>query len=167
MEITQLLPRRPYLLRAFYEWLIDNQLTPHLVVDITVDGVMVPMEFIRNKQIVLNIAPQAVANLKLGNDNVHFSARFSGLLQQVVVPMAAVLAIYAPENGAATMFKSETPYEKVILVENESSEELGIETVISVIDDGLLDNTQVKNSEDMSSTPLSRGGGRPSLRVIK
>ncbi|KYP95857.1 Clp protease ClpP, partial [Sodalis-like endosymbiont of Proechinophthirus fluctus] len=75
MEVTQLSPCRPYLLRAFYEWLLDNQLTPHLVVDAKVDGVMVPMEFARDGQIVLNIAPRAVVNLALGNDEVQFGAR--------------------------------------------------------------------------------------------
>ncbi len=70
MEVTQLSPLRPYLLRAFYELLLDNQLTPHLVVDVTVDSVMVPMEFTRDGQIVLNIAPRTVANLTLGSDDV-------------------------------------------------------------------------------------------------
>ena len=65
MDVSQLTPRRPYLLRAFYEWLLDNQLTPHLVVDVTLPGVMVPMEYARDGQIVLNIAPRAVGNLEL------------------------------------------------------------------------------------------------------
>ena len=68
MDLSQLTPRRPYLLRAFYEWLLDNQLTPHLVVDVTLPGVQVPMEYARDGQIVLNIAPRAVGNLELAND---------------------------------------------------------------------------------------------------
>lgn len=76
MEMSQLTPRRPYLLRAFYEWLLDNQLTPHLVVDVTLPGVQVPMEYARDGQIVLNIAPRAVGNLELANDEVRFNARF-------------------------------------------------------------------------------------------
>lgn len=79
MDVSQLTPRRPYLLRAFYEWLLDNQLTPHLVVDVTLPGVMVPMEYARDGQIVLNIAPRAVGNLELANDEVRFNARFGGV----------------------------------------------------------------------------------------
>ena len=78
VEMSQLTPRRPYLLRAFYEWLLDNQLTPHLVVDVTLPGVLVPMEYARDGQIVLNIAPRAVGNLELANDEVRFNARFGG-----------------------------------------------------------------------------------------
>lgn len=79
MDLSQLTPRRPYLLRAFYEWLLDNQLTPHLVVDVTLPGVKVPMEYARDGQIVLNIAPRAVGNLELANDEVRFNARFGGV----------------------------------------------------------------------------------------
>lgn len=103
MDLSQLTPRRPYLLRAFYEWLLDNQLTPHLVVDVMLPGVHVPMEYARDGQIVLNIAPRAVGNLELSNDEVRFNARFGGVPRQVSVPLAAVLAIYARENGAGTM----------------------------------------------------------------
>ncbi|MDI9229494.1 ClpXP protease specificity-enhancing factor, partial [Serratia bockelmannii] len=105
MEMSQLTARRPYLLRAFYDWLLDNQLTPHLVVDINLPGVQVPLEYARDGQIVLNIAPRAVGNLDLANDEVRFNARFGGVPRQVSVPMAAVLAIYARENGAGTMFE--------------------------------------------------------------
>ncbi|RLR18105.1 ClpXP protease specificity-enhancing factor [Sodalis-like symbiont of Bactericera trigonica] len=166
MEVTQLLPRRPYLLRAFYEWLLDNQLAPHLVVDVTVDGVMVPMEFARDGQIVLNIAPRAVANLTLGNDDVQFNARFGGVPRQVVVPMAAVLAIYARENGAGTLFEPEVAYEQLALADDDSAEELATETVMSVIDGDRPDNALADDSEDEPPTP-PRGGGRPSLRVVK
>lgn len=84
MDLSQLTPRRPYLLRAFYEWLLDNQLTPHLVVDVTLPGVQVPMEYARDGQIVLNIAPRAVGNLELANDEVRFNARFGGIPRQVL-----------------------------------------------------------------------------------
>jgi stringent starvation protein B len=83
MDVSQLTPRRPYLLRAFYEWLLDNQLTPHLVVDVTLPGVLVPMEYARDGQIVLNIAPRAVGNLELANDEVRFNARFGGVPRKV------------------------------------------------------------------------------------
>lgn len=84
MDVSQLTPRRPYLLRAFYDWLLDNQLTPHLVVDVTLPGVLVPMEYARDGQIVLNIAPRAVGNLELANDEVRFKrALWRGTTQRV------------------------------------------------------------------------------------
>ena len=92
MDLSQLTPRRAYLLRAFYEWLLDNQLTPHLVVDVTLPGVQVPMEYARDGQIVLNIAPRAVGNLELANDEVRFNARFGGIPRQVSVPVKMVQA---------------------------------------------------------------------------
>lgn len=90
---------RPYLLRAIYDWLVDNGLTPHLVVAVTGEDVRVPRQFVENGTIVLNVSPSAVRGLELGNDFVEFSARFAGTPHQVSVPLAAVQAIYARENG--------------------------------------------------------------------
>ena len=134
MDLSQLTPRRPYLLRAFYEWLLDNQLTPHLVVDVTLPGVQVPMEYARDGQIVLNIAPRAVGNLELANDEVRFNARFGGIPRQVSVPLAAVLAIYARENGAGTMFEPEAAYDEDASIMNDEEASADNETVMSVID---------------------------------
>lgn len=103
-------PNRPYLLRAFYEWLLDNECTPHLVVNATVAGVKVPPQHIKDGQIVLNIAPYSVGNFDMGNERVTFSARFGGKPFQLIIPMAAVVAIYARENGAGTMFEEESCY---------------------------------------------------------
>ena len=113
MDLSQLTPRRPYLLRAFYEWLLDNQLTPHLVVDVTLPGVQVPMEYARDGQIVLNIAPRAVGNLELANDEVRFNARFGGIPRKVSVPLAAVLAIYAREMAQARCLNLKLPTMKM------------------------------------------------------
>ncbi|GAL13053.1 stringent starvation protein B [Vibrio astriarenae] len=93
MDVSNMTPRRPYLLRAFYEWLVDNDLTPHLVVDATMSGVRVPMEFVQDGQIILNVAPRAVGNLELGNEAIMFNARFSGRPHSVIVPLYAVQAI--------------------------------------------------------------------------
>lgn len=98
---------RPYLLRAFYEWIVDNNCTPYLVVDATYELVKVPTQFIQNGQIVLNVAPTAVGNLQLGNDEVTFNARFGGQPFALYIPVKAVLAIYARENGAGTVFTLE------------------------------------------------------------
>lgn len=167
MDLSQLSPRRPYLLRAFYEWLLDNQLTPHLVVDVTLPGVRVPMEYARDGQIVLNIAPRAVGNLELGNDEVRFNARFGGVPRQVEVPMAAVLAVYARENGAGTMFEPETAYDEELVSLNDDGEmsEQENETVMSVIDGDKPDHA-VDQDNDPDDDPPPRGG-RPSLRVVK
>ncbi|HAS1236543.1 ClpXP protease specificity-enhancing factor [Enterobacter cloacae] len=165
MEMSQLSPRRPYLLRAFYEWLLDNQLTPHLVVDVTLPGVLVPMEYARDGQIVLNIAPRAVGNLELANDEVRFNARFGGVPRQVSVPLAAVLAIYARENGAGTMFEPEAAYDEDVASLNEDDEtgERDSDTVMSVID-GDKPDRQDENDPDDDPPPR---GGRPALRVVK
>lgn len=100
-------PNRPYLLRAFYEWIVDNKGTPYLVVDATFAGVKVPLQFVQNGQIVLNITPSAVGNLQLANDAVTFNARFGGQPFALFIPVNAVLAIYARENGAGTVFTLE------------------------------------------------------------
>lgn len=90
---------RPYLLRALYEWIADNGLTPHLLVDASRPGVRVPTHAVKDGRIVLNIAERAVAQLHMDNDDVRFSARFGGVSHAVIVPIDAVLAIYARENG--------------------------------------------------------------------
>ena len=100
-------PKRPYLLRGLYEWIVDNDLTPHLVVDATIVGTVVPQNFVSEGQIVLNISPTAVQGLQLADHEVRFSARFGGKPMQVIVPMTAALAIYARENGAGAMFEAE------------------------------------------------------------
>ncbi|GGI79070.1 ClpXP protease specificity-enhancing factor [Shewanella gelidii] len=105
-----LTPSRPYLLRAYYDWLMDNHLTPHVVVDAFVPGTEVPQQYVKDGQIVLNITASAVGNLQITNEFVEFNARFGGVPQQVVLPMAAIVAIYARENGAGTVFDVEDAY---------------------------------------------------------
>ena len=90
---------RPYLLRALYEWIADNDMTPHLLVDATQPGVRVPAHTVNEGKVVLNIAARAVAHLNMDNDAVAFTARFGGVSHAVIVPMGAVLAVYARETG--------------------------------------------------------------------
>jgi stringent starvation protein B len=156
--------RRPYLLRAYYEWLLDNQLTPHLVVDISVPGVQVPMEFARDGQIVLNVAPRAVGNLELGNQRISFNARFGGIPRQVMVPIAAVIAIYARENGAGTMFEPETAYDDAN--QGEDGVSFG-DSPMSVIDGDLPDADEAETDSPDDNPPTPPRGGRPALRVVK
>jgi stringent starvation protein B len=97
-------PNQPYLLRAFYEWIVDNNLTPYIVVDAHYAGTQVPQEFVQDGQIVLNVSPASTGNLQLGLSDIMFNARFGGVPRNIVVPCPAVLAIYAKENGAGTVF---------------------------------------------------------------
>ena len=103
-EQITLSPTRPYLSRAIYEWICDNQLTPYLLVDATQPYTDVPMQFVKDGQIVLNLAPHAVHQLHISNDAITFSARFGGVAKEIYVPIRAVLGIYAKENGQGLFF---------------------------------------------------------------
>ena len=98
-EAPRMSSHRPYLLRALYEWISDNDMTPHLLVDATQPGVRVPPHTINDGKVVLNIAARAVAHLDMDNDAVAFTARFGGVSHAGIVPVGAVLAIYARETG--------------------------------------------------------------------
>lgn len=95
---------RPYLLRAMYEWIVDNQCTPHLLVDVRDERVKVPREHVRDGQIVLNINPSAIGQFQWDNEHIEFSARFAGVARNMWIPMTSVLAIYARENGEGMAF---------------------------------------------------------------
>jgi stringent starvation protein B len=95
---------RPYLIRAIHEWIVDNFMTPYLLVDIEGEGVDVPRQHGQNGKIVLNVSPQAVDGLLLSNEAIAFRARFGGIAADVYVPVDAVLAIYARENGRGMVF---------------------------------------------------------------
>ena len=103
-ETESMSSNRPYLLRAIYDWISDNNLTPYVLVDAGFEGVRVPPQVIKNGQVVLNLAMRAVSNLDLGNEWVSFQARFSGVSQSIHIPVQAVLALYAQENGQGMMF---------------------------------------------------------------
>jgi stringent starvation protein B len=97
-------PRRPYLLRALHEWIIDSGATPHIVVDAAVEGVIVPKQHVKDDKIILNVSFNATQMLKLGNEVLSFEARFNGASFPVHVPIRAVLGIYARETGQGMMF---------------------------------------------------------------
>ncbi|GGB87808.1 stringent starvation protein B [Marinobacterium zhoushanense] len=138
MSVT---PSRPYLLRALYEWLCDNDLTPLIVVDAGVRGVNVPDAYVQDGQITLNIALGAVRELDMNDAGVSFNARFGGVPMNVYVPITAVLAIYARENGMGMGFGMEPGADLLALAKAEQPE-----------------------PEPPEPGP---GGGRPSLRVVK
>jgi stringent starvation protein B len=102
--IHGLTSNHPYLIRALYQWLLDNELTPHLLVEVVDDSVVVPQQYVEDGRIILNISPSAVQQLELGNELITFKARFGGSAMQVVVPTTAVLGIYAKESGHGMLF---------------------------------------------------------------
>lgn len=100
---------RPYLLRALFEWIVDNALIPHILVDTTIEHVEVPQAYIEDNKIILNIDPAAVKDLDIGNEYLSFSARFAGKAEHILTPVMAIQAIYAKENGQGMMFTAEEP----------------------------------------------------------
>ncbi|PWG65186.1 ClpXP protease specificity-enhancing factor [Sediminicurvatus halobius] len=100
-------PSRPYLIRALHEWIVDNDCTPYLLVDASRADLDAPLEYADNGKLVLNVAPRAVRGLALGNQLIAFNARFGGAPRDVSVPVDAVLAIYARENGQGMLFSDD------------------------------------------------------------
>ncbi len=143
---------RPYLLRAVYDWISDNGLTPYILVDAAQPGVRVPAHTIRDGRVVLNLAMRAVANLELGNERIGCLARFGGVSHAIDVPIEAVMAIYAHENGQGMMFPRE-------------------ESGVAQSPEGASRNDAEKAETAVSQTPASSDSpppkGPPKLRVIK
>ena len=100
-------PSRPYLVQALNEWILDNNCTPYVLVDASLPGVQVPQDYVHNGQIVLNISPHAIKDLLIDINGLSFNARFGGVPMAVFVPVVAILAIYAKENGQGMVFGSE------------------------------------------------------------
>src|SRR5210317_851833 len=98
---------RPYIMRALYEWIVDNDCTPYVLVDATMAEVMVPQQFVKDGQIVLNISPSAVMDLTVSNESMSFNGRFGGVATDVYVPVSAIVGIYARENGQGMVFEPE------------------------------------------------------------
>ena len=155
MDMTS---NKPYLVRAFYDWISDNELTPHIVVDINVYGVLVPMSYVNDGKIILNISSTAVGTISLGPDAIEFSARFGGKLEHLVVPYGAIAAIYAKENGAGTSL----PIEHV-----EAEEEQPAKTSLSEVpmSEGSDENKLVSDDNEKPQDKPKKG--RPGLRVVK
>ena len=133
---------RPYLVRALYEWIVDNDCTPHILVNSEYPSVQVPQGFASDGQIVLNVSPSAVRHLHMDNEAVSFEGRFGGVPHTLYVPISAILGIYARENGKGMVFDLEVPLEG---------------------DDG-------SEPDDDGPPPGSeppRPSGRPSLKVVK
>lgn len=154
----QMTSNKPYIIRAFYEWIVDNQLTPYIAVDTSVYGVIVPLTYVHDEQIVLNVAPVSVGAISLAGANIEFSARFGGQLEHLVVPYAAISAIYAKENGAGTQLAVE--HIDATDVPLTSANEPSAPTLSSV-SITTTTNTKIKSAKAVKSK------GRASLKVIK
>ncbi len=150
---------RPYLARALYQWLVDNDLTPYIVVDAEQPGVEVPRQFVQNGQIVLNLSPGAVRDLFMENEALGFSARFGGQPMQVMVPSSALVAIYARENGVGMVFGHEP-----VLAGDEVEKEAG-PGLTSVDADG--ESPDAPEDDGHPGGEPSPPKRKPSLRVIK
>lgn len=146
---------RPYLIRAIYEWIIDNRCKPFLLIDAGVAGVRVPPQAIKDGQVLLNIAPHSVDRLDLGLEEIRFNARFSGVSQSIVAPVAAVLAIYAQENGQGMMFPAET-----------AEDATGEDPAAAAVTPNLtLATANAPLDDEPPQPPPERS--RPSLRIVK
>lgn len=139
---------RPYLVRALYEWIVDNDCTPHMLVNAEYPSVQIPQGFASDGQIVLNVSPSAVRNLHMDNEAVSFDGRFGGVSHTLYVPTSAILGIYARENGQGMVFDLEPP-----LMDDE---EVELEDSAEPDDDGPPPGSQPP-----------RPTGRPSLKVVK
>lgn len=136
---------KPYLVRAIWEWCCDNGFTPYIAVQVDARTI-VPREFVRDGQIVLNLGPDATNKLQMGNDFVEFQARFGGVARELSVPIAQVSAIYARENGAGMAFDIDAPG--------------------ALLNDTASPDAPVGVDQD-EPPPTRPSGGRPNLQRVK
>ena len=130
-------PSKPYVVRAIYDWIVDNNCTPHVLIDAQSEGVIVPIDYVTEGQIVLNISPTAVVSLNLGNDAIVFSGRFGGVPMDVLLPLDSVLGIYARENGQGMVF------------------------------DGPMEPDPDPEPPYIGDSPSTERGHRPALKIVK
>lgn len=156
MTTNTITSSRPYLIRALYEWMSDNGLTPHITVDVSDERVQVPREFVQEGKIVLNIAARAVGQFSWDNEWLAFSARFGGVSRHLSLPMGAIIAIHARENGAGMMFGEAEMSPQSTPKPNENAP-----VIVSTSENANAD------AGDDKPTPPKPGAKRPSLKVVK
>jgi stringent starvation protein B len=150
MQEVEATSTKPYLIRALFEWCVDNGFTPYLAV-VADESVQVPREFVKNGEIVLNISSDATGGLVLGNEYIEFKARFGGVAREIFVPVTHVLAIYARENGQGMAFA----HPESITHPQDSETQI------------ISNPGAAQNPEESPPQPPSAGGGRPILTRIK
>ncbi|MGI9251467.1 MAG: ClpXP protease specificity-enhancing factor [Pseudohongiellaceae bacterium] len=180
---------RPYLVRALYKWILDNGCTPYVMVNALDPAVEVPQEYVKDGQIVLNIAPSAVEELAIANDSLSFHGRFAGITRQVYVPASAIMGIYAKENGQGMEFApgdkspekpSEKPPEKPKLsgvvnvvasprngTRSDTRDGTRSDTRNTTRDGTHKDTRNATHNTPRTNTSKNKSGKRPTLRVIK
>lgn len=119
-------PLRPYLYSAYYQWLVDNNLTPYLLINAEYPNVDVPKEFIKDGKIILNISPRSIGQYVFNDEGISFNARFQGILRDVYIPLGAAEAIYAQETSDGIMFQSESYYDVETYLDRASSNKTNI-----------------------------------------
>lgn len=124
-------PSRPYLLKALYNWIIDNELTPHVVVDVNYPGVIVPKEYIEDEQIILSIAPQSIHGMEMKNNYLAFAARFAGVSRDIYLPIMSINAIYAEENRKGMVFAKETDNEQELDKKPKNKKRPNLKVIVS------------------------------------
>lgn len=144
-EEVHVSPFRPYLVRALYDWMLENRLTPHITVNVNVPGVQLPLQYAQNGMIVLNISPSAVKGLTIDNDAISFCARFGGVPHDVYVPMYAVATVYPREDVSLglCMFP-EKAYDEL----DKDGETEPTHTHLQAVDDGQNNNASEDNNSD-------------------
>lgn len=163
---------RPYLLRALHEWICDNGLTPYVVVDAARPGLQVPPQAVSDGRVVLNLAPRAVARLEIGNDTISFMARFGGVSQAVTVPIAAVQAIYARENGQGMLLAEDAaggapPVQSPNAVPAKPSAPSLQAVPTPAQDASVSDDRETSATTEDGRPDKPRPKGKPSLHVVK
>lgn len=155
---------KPYIIRAFYDWFLDNNVTPYIVIDASLPFVTVPDEYVVDDKITLNIQPSAVENLILGNDWISFSTRFSGIPFEVSIPVGAVIAIFSQENGHGLQFPPEA------LSEEEVQEDFPIKKSITKKGFSVIDSQQSPDSNEDETPPPSpkkKSKKKSTLTIVK
>ncbi len=166
------LSTKPYLIRAIYEWCADTTYTPYLNVKVD-QNVRVPMEYVKNGEIVLSVSQQATRNLTIGNDLIQFSARFNGVSREISIPIYAVQAIFARENGRGVFFEPESPPETFADSAAPAAPAPMLQSVprmadVSAVSANTGDGEEGSHAESSDDHPdKPKGPPRGNLRVIK
>ncbi len=157
---------RPYLIRALHDWCTDNGFTPYLAVYVTA-GVQVPMEYVKNNEIVLNVGFEATSGLQLGNEFIEFKARFGGVSREIMVPVDHVVAIYARENGQGMAFP--VPTDAAATSPPADPAKAGLRLARSADDEveGPAPAAVTAAEDSPTPEPPAGGGGRPALKRVK
>lgn len=159
---------KPYILRALYDWCVDNGYTPHILVSVGAQT-RVPMAYVRDGQIVLNLAPYATHQLVIGNEDLSCQARFGGVAHALFVPMENILAIYARENGQGMVFSADGVAGMVLADSNEDAADepvVGAPVVsLAAVPEAVPEPASDTPSDD--DEPPRPPAGRGHLRVVK